>query len=95
LRFAQLFELLLELSWLILDKLGILYTGITLVKYSMAITNLKELISAISSTAPNTTVVARGIDTGSLRLNPLALTLTNINAATSAVVTQPGNPAKK
>ena len=75
--------------------MGILYTGITLVKYSMAITNLKELVAAISSTAPNTTVVARGVDTGSLRVNPLALTLTNITAATSAVVTQPGNPAKK
>jgi hypothetical protein len=95
LRFAQLFELLLELTLVILDKLGILYTGITLVKYSMAITNLKELVAAISDPTLTTSVVARGVDTGTLRINPLALTLTNINAATSAVVTQPGNPAKK
>ena len=84
-RFAQLFELLLELSWLILDTLGILYTGITLVKYSMAITNLKELVTAISDPTSLTTVVARGVDTGTLRVNPLAQTLTNINTVAAAI----------
>jgi len=51
------------------------------VKYSMTITNLKELVAAISDPTLTTTVVARGIDTGSLRLNRLAQTLTNINTA--------------
>jgi hypothetical protein len=68
-----------------LDTLGILYTGITLVKYSMAITNLKELVTAISDPTSLTTVVARGVDTGTLRVNPLAQTLTNINTVAAAI----------
>ena len=56
--------------------------GFTLVKYSMAITNLKELVAAISDPTLTTSVVARGIDTGSLRVNPLAQTLTNIDTVT-------------
>jgi hypothetical protein len=51
----------------------------------MAITNLKELIAAISDPTSLGTVVARGVDTGSLRLNPLAQTLTNIDAVTSTI----------
>jgi hypothetical protein len=49
----------------------------------MAITNLKELVAAISDPTLTTTVVARGVDTGTLRVNPLAQTLTNIDAVTS------------
>ncbi len=45
----------------------------------MAITNLKELVAAISDPTLTTSVVARGVDTGTLRLNPLAQTLTNID----------------
>jgi hypothetical protein len=56
--------------------------GFTLVKYSMAITNLKELVAAISDPTSLTTVVARGVDTGTLRVNPLAQTLTNIDTVT-------------
>ena len=56
--------------------------GFTLVKYSMAITNLKELVAAISDPTLTTSVVARGVDTGSLRVNPLAQTLTNIDTVT-------------
>jgi hypothetical protein len=57
----------------------------------MAITNLKELVAAISDPTLTTTVVARGVDTGTLRVNPLAQTLTNIDAvtATTTVVAQP------
>jgi hypothetical protein len=49
----------------------------------MAITNLKELVAAISDPTSLGTVVARGVDTGTLRVNPLAQTLTNIDAVTS------------
>jgi hypothetical protein len=49
---------------------------------SMAITNLKELVAAISDPTLTTSVVARGVDTGSLRVNPLAQTLTNIDTVT-------------
>jgi len=59
--------------------------GFTLVKYSMAITNLKELVAAISDPTSLGTVVARGVDTGTLRVNPLAQTLTNIDAVTSTI----------
>jgi len=45
----------------------------------MAITNLQELVAAISDPTLTTSVVARGVDTGTLRLNPLAQTLTNID----------------
>ena len=48
----------------------------------MAITNLKELVAAISDPTSLGTVVARGVDTGTLRVNPLAQTLTNIDAVT-------------
>jgi hypothetical protein len=48
----------------------------------MAITNLKELVAAISDPTLTTSVVARGVDTGSLRVNPLAQTLTNIDTVT-------------
>jgi hypothetical protein len=52
----------------------------------MAITNLKELVAAISDpTIVTTAVVPRGIDTGTLRVNPLAQTLTNIDAVTSSI----------
>jgi len=50
----------------------------------MAITNLKELVAAISDpqSLVTATVVDRGVDTGTLRVNPLAQTLTNIDAVT-------------
>jgi hypothetical protein len=48
----------------------------------MAIQNLKELVAAISDPTLTTSVVARGVDTGSLRVNPLAQTLTNIDTVT-------------
>lgn len=51
----------------------------------MAITNLKELVAAISDPTSLGTVVARGVDTGTLRVNPLAQTLTNIDAVTSTI----------
>jgi hypothetical protein len=51
----------------------------------MAITNLKELVTAISDPTSLTTVVARGVDTGTLRVNPLAQTLTNINTVAAAI----------
>ena len=51
----------------------------------MAITNLKELVTAISDPTSLTTVVARGVDTGTLRVNPLAQTLTNIDAVTAQI----------
>jgi hypothetical protein len=57
----------------------------------MAITNLKELVAAISDPTLTTTVVARGVDTGTLRVNPLAQTLTNIDTVAAAIpiVAQP------
>ena len=57
----------------------------------MAITNLKELVTAISDPTRIGTVVAKGVDTGTLRVNPLAQTLTNINTvtATTPIVAQP------
>ena len=51
----------------------------------MAITNLKELVAAISDPTSLGTVVARGVDTGTLRVNPLAQTLTNIDAVTAQI----------
>jgi hypothetical protein len=53
----------------------------------MAITNLKELVAAISdpTSLVTATVVDRGVDTGTLRVNPLAQTLTNIDAVTSSI----------
>jgi hypothetical protein len=58
----------------------------------MAITNLKELVAAISDpTIVTTAVVSRGVDTGSLRVNPIAQTLTNINTVVAQIpiVAQP------
>jgi hypothetical protein len=57
----------------------------------MAITNLKELVTVLSDPTRIGTVVAKGVDTGTLRVNPLAQTLTNIDAvtATTTVVAQP------
>ena len=51
----------------------------------MAITNLKELVTAISDPTRIGTVVAKGVDTGTLRVNPLAQTLTNIDAVTAQI----------
>jgi len=58
----------------------------------MAITNLKELVAAISDSQSLVTAVVadRGVDTGTLRVNPLAQTLTNIDAVT---LTQPSTAA--
>jgi hypothetical protein len=55
----------------------------------MAITNLKELVAAISDPTLTTTVVARGVDTGTLRVNPLAQTLTNIDTFSGTTITPP------
>jgi hypothetical protein len=51
----------------------------------MAITNLKELVTVLSDPTRIGTVVARGVDTGTLRVNPLAQTLTNIDAVTAQI----------
>jgi hypothetical protein len=58
----------------------------------MAITNLKELVTVLSDpTIASTTVVSRGVDTGALRVNPLAQILTNINTVVAQIpiVAQP------
>ena len=58
----------------------------------MAITNLKELVTAISDPTSIGSIVDRGVDTGTLRVNPLAQTLTNINTVVKLkkpVVAQP------
>ena len=51
----------------------------------MAITNLKELVTVLSDPTRIGTVVPKGVDTGTLRVNPLAQTLTNIDAVTSTI----------
>jgi hypothetical protein len=51
----------------------------------MAITNLKELVTVLSDPTRIGTVVAKGVDTGTLRVNPLAQTLTNIDAVTAQI----------
>jgi hypothetical protein len=51
----------------------------------MAITNLKELVTVLSDPTRIGTVVPKGVDTGTLRVNPLAQTLTNIDAVTSSI----------
>ena len=51
----------------------------------MAITNLKELVTVLSDPTRIGTVVPKGVDTGTLRVNPLAQTLTNIDAVTRTI----------
>lgn len=51
----------------------------------MAITNLKELVTVLSDPTRIGTVVAKGVDTGTLRVNPLAQTLTNIDTVTAQI----------